>query len=361
MRGQIRKLPQAENGRARSLYEEVFREDSCAFVDYYFRNKISENEIYVVEDGTEILSMLHLNPYRMEICGESADTAYIVAVATKGDCRHQGMMASLLKTSLRDLYYRQSPFTWLMPASAAIYRPFGFRFIYHKNQTVLDEAICRTIPNTEPWGMVRGCRTAQKEDTWKLAYFAGRKIPEIAQIYTCHDVAYFEDLMEMLESDGGQIVLFEESGCICGYFLASPSEGEAWEVVMNEHGRGGLWATGALLRWFEQSGKERIKVSAFPREWERVFDCVRIPTIMGRIVHLERFVKLLRSDRRRVWRVRVRDDLIPENNGVFRITSEPGGGTIRRIANGGGEIRTVGIGELMEEMLCQSVFLNELV
>ena len=76
-----------ENQRARKLYEEIFDEDSPAFVDYYFRVKAAENEIFVVEnEKQEILATLHLNPYKMMFCGEKAKTNYIVAVATRADC-----------------------------------------------------------------------------------------------------------------------------------------------------------------------------------------------------------------------------------------------------------------------------------
>ena len=58
-----------ENQRARKLYEEIFDEDSPAFVDYYFRVKAAENEIFVVEnEKQEILATLHLNPYEMMFC-----------------------------------------------------------------------------------------------------------------------------------------------------------------------------------------------------------------------------------------------------------------------------------------------------
>ena len=73
-----------------------------------------------------------LNPYEMMFCGEKVKTNYIVAVATRADCRHQGMMRSLLQASLQEMYRRKETFTWLMPAAEAIYRPFGFRFIYVK-------------------------------------------------------------------------------------------------------------------------------------------------------------------------------------------------------------------------------------
>ena len=50
-----------ENQRARKLYEEIFDEDTQAFVDYYFRVKAAENEIFVVEnEKQEILATLHL-------------------------------------------------------------------------------------------------------------------------------------------------------------------------------------------------------------------------------------------------------------------------------------------------------------
>ena len=88
----------------------------------------------VENEKQEILATLHLNPYEMMFCGEKVKTNYIVAVATRADCRHQGMMRSLLQASLQEMYRRKETFTWLMPAAEAIYRPFGFRFIYEKNK-----------------------------------------------------------------------------------------------------------------------------------------------------------------------------------------------------------------------------------
>ena len=132
-----------ENQRARKLYEEIFDEDSPAFVDYYFRVKAAENEIFVVEnEKQEILATLHLNPYEMMFCDERVKTNYIVAVSTRDDCRHQGMMRSLLQASLQEMYRREETFTWLMPAAEAIYRPFGFRFIYEKKNNLCFLLFC---------------------------------------------------------------------------------------------------------------------------------------------------------------------------------------------------------------------------
>ena len=226
-----------ENQRARKLYEEIFDEDSPAFVDYYFRVKAAENEIFVVEnEKQEILATLHLNPYKMMFCGEKAKTNYIVAVATRADCRHQGMMRSLLQASLQEMYRREETFTWLMPAAEAIYRPFGFRFIYEKNKMTVTADVLQRAETDENWQIhsdqeVSGdifCEEAKKEDLAELACFAEKQLSKLAEVYTVHDIAYFEQRMQEVECEGGSLILIRKENEICGYFLALKKDREAW-------------------------------------------------------------------------------------------------------------------------------------
>ena len=65
----IRKLETGEKLNTRKLYEEVFSEDSKDFVDYYYEEKVKDNQIYVVEEDGEIQAMLHLNPYELAVNG----------------------------------------------------------------------------------------------------------------------------------------------------------------------------------------------------------------------------------------------------------------------------------------------------
>ena len=80
-------LPQEQKERSRSLYERVFREDSRRFVDYYYTYKTRDNEILAVEEDRQIVSMLHLNPYRMIVNGYEVESRYIVAVADRKSTR----------------------------------------------------------------------------------------------------------------------------------------------------------------------------------------------------------------------------------------------------------------------------------
>lgn len=360
-----------ENQRARKLYEEIFDEDSPAFVDYYFRVKAAENEIFVVEnEKQEILATLHLNPYEMMFCGERVKTNYIVAVATRADCRHQGMMRSLLQASLQEMYRREETFTWLMPAAEAIYRPFGFRFIYEKNKMTMTADVLQRAETDENWQIhsdqeVSGdifCEEAKKEDLAELACFAEKQLSKLAEVYTVHDIAYFEQRMQEVGCEGGSLILIRKEKEICGYFLALKKDREAWEIVVEDAVQ--KKAFPAVLHWFGAS-EEKCTFTAFPQIWEQYARSENVPAIMGRIVHLERFVCCLKIKKEQEWKIRLTDSLIPENNGYFIIKTGIEGGSLIRVENLSEKEKkmfcSMDIGQLTEELFRLPVFLNEVV
>ena len=84
----IRYLPDEEKNRTRALWERIFVEDSERFLDYYYHIKTADNEILVLERDGEILSMLQLNPYRLQLGAAQVEAAYVIAVATDSRYRH---------------------------------------------------------------------------------------------------------------------------------------------------------------------------------------------------------------------------------------------------------------------------------
>ena len=71
----IRYLPDEEKNRTRALWERIFAEDSERFLDYYYHIKTADNEILVLERDGEILSMLQLNPYRLQLGAAQVEAA----------------------------------------------------------------------------------------------------------------------------------------------------------------------------------------------------------------------------------------------------------------------------------------------
>ena len=144
-------LPE-EKQLTRALYERAFPEDSPAYVEYYYREKCRDNIIFVREecsarenegfvredssargDGAgkagRLLSMAHLNPYLLSVCGLPVRTFMIAAVATEEGRRREGHMRAALLACFDFLAERKIPFTYLLPVDESIYEPFGFETV----------------------------------------------------------------------------------------------------------------------------------------------------------------------------------------------------------------------------------------
>lgn len=117
-----------DKDQTRKLYEEAF-EDPKDFVDYYYSEKCRDNKIIVSIEEGEVLSMLHLNPYYVNLWGTVIKTYYIVAVATREDKRHQGHMSEVFKKTFEILKDEHIPFVFLLPVDEKIYSWMGFEKI----------------------------------------------------------------------------------------------------------------------------------------------------------------------------------------------------------------------------------------
>ena len=162
MMEEVVQLTEKERLAVKSMWSEIFFEDSDRFTDYYFAEKMSNNKGYGVKVNGELVSMMFLTPYPVWIKTGGADEPacaagqnpenvpaqdpenvesgdfvqvtlyYIVGVGTKKEYRHRGYMDRMLKRALRDICEEGHPFTFLMPADPAIYEPYQFRYIYDR-------------------------------------------------------------------------------------------------------------------------------------------------------------------------------------------------------------------------------------
>ena len=212
----VRKLRQEEHIRTRKLWEEIFTEDTPEFLDYYYSVKTKDNEIYVIEDGEKIVSMLHLNPYQMRVRDKIFKTHYIVAVATDERYRHQGLMRQLLNHVMQVMADRGEPFTFLMPANEAIYKPFGFEFVYEqKREKVVGK---RCIDET----LV--LEKAKEEDCQAIADFAN-EVLKAYDVVTWRDANYYQMILAEQTSENGGILVAKRDGKIQGVFCYAKETG----------------------------------------------------------------------------------------------------------------------------------------
>lgn len=216
---QPRRLEKYEHDRTRPLWEEAFSEDSQQFLDYYYRNKTEDNEIWVVEKQGEIVSMLHLNPYVFRIRERLVPVHYIVAVATKKEWRHRGYMRRLMGCVMEKMAENAEPFTFLMPAAKEIYEPFGFQYIYRQP----------------------GCRICGKKNDEKDVFLAEMQTDDCRETANFlneqlrgYDMVIWRDeetclrLIKEQKSENGGVLLARKEGRIVGVFPYA-KEGD-WEI-----------------------------------------------------------------------------------------------------------------------------------
>lgn len=131
----------SEMKQVRDLWECVFPEDSREFLDFYFSKVIKKNRIVVAKDteknlNSEIIAMLHMNPYMLEVNKETVLAEYIVAVATHPEYRRQGIMRRLMEFCIKECS-KEKDLLVLVPEDERYYSQFGFKFISMQYNTTI--------------------------------------------------------------------------------------------------------------------------------------------------------------------------------------------------------------------------------
>ena len=145
------------------------------------------------------------------------------------------------------------PFTFLMPADEAIYRPFQFAFIYRQPRFQLTEKALETL----------SCRPcSSREDAVLAASFMEQWLKERFEAWCRRDEAYAARLMRELASEDGILE-----------FLMKEENGE--EKLAGLHGEWGLEKREQRLLYAEGP-------SGYPGEKEK-----EKPAIMARVTDVE--------------------------------------------------------------------------
>ena len=344
----IRYLSDSEKDRTKPLWERIFAEDSDRFLDYYYEVKTADNEILVLERDGEILSMLQLNPYRLQLGAAQVEAAYVIAVATDGRCRHQGMMARLLRRAMQDRQEKEQPFLFLMPAAEAIYRPFGFRFIYRQQSMtgvpgVPDDA--EPLTPVEDHSPVKA-GLPQKPDgwkgsaeAWKLSPVAEDELEAAARfaedqlsrrhirVRTIRDRYYYHVLKKECQAENGNLCWMLQDGRRQGLVAYTYEEAvEVREPLLPEPERleealngcfgsfhRPLYVSG-IVPGKEQNGVQKAEGKPESGKWKQ--EPVR-PVIMARALDLSVLTAGIRAVCPVSLVLDLEDGILPDNTGCF--------------------------------------------
>lgn len=276
-------LEKGECAVLRGLWEEVFSEDTDAFTDYYFKEKVIRNHAFALYTDKSYLSMLHLSPYEMMMRTgrgfQCREINYIVGVATKERYRHKGYMDWLLRTAFKYMFQKQQPFTFLMPASPKIYEPYQFVYIYDREEFEIKE-------------ILSGHMLTEAEIP-QMTAFASSYLEKEKDVFIRRSKEYFEVLIKELRAQNGGIYPVYEKERIVGYYLYAQEAG-AGEIQE------------AVIR------NDNSSCPVF-------FSGKKTPIIMARIVNVKVMLEMLSALQEEIiLTVRVLDNMIGENDGIWQ-------------------------------------------
>lgn len=289
-------------------------DDTEEYTDYYFDNRWNKS-ITILSDN---VSMLHLNPYDILINGRETGIYYIVGVCTLEEYRRRGYMDSVLKKALEFMYKQGKPFTYLMPASEEIYKPYGFTGIYPVRgfngeipfkADMVQWIQCKSI--CIPYNMLKDRQKAE------LIKYTGNKLAGRFTCYPVHNKSYFKGLYEEMRVCGGDILTFwdmDKNTCL-GYIVYLCEEiPEIIESVFEKE------IQREILTCIKVLGFPRIKIYE-TNFWN--LDCVgtggQKNYLMARIVDLKAFVECIYTKERQEMWLEVSDGIISGNNGRWHI------------------------------------------
>ena len=305
---------------SRALWEEIFSEDSEAFLNYYTENVAQKNRIQTRYEEGCLASMVHWNPYMMHFAGRTVKSYYLVGVATKERFRHRKYITGLISDGLYRLYAEKVPFVFLMPADPAIYTPLGFRYIYEKSEWegslatggFADDMIISSM----------SVRALNESEFAEAVAWVSRRLRPKYSLFVKREEEYYSRMMKECESEGGAacgIFLREK---MIGVFLWWMDDGITIRelVLLDEWENKQELLFRALLRYFDGSDRVRIVTTGWLGR--------KKPIIMARIVNLPRFLSYFTAPERVTVRIWVKDNVMPDNNGSFCWIASPEGSVV---------------------------------
>lgn len=344
----------------RTLWKQMF-DDTDQYVAYYFEYKWRDTETLLLSGITgDVYSMLHMNPYHVMFDKKEFLLHYIVGVCTVKEKRSKGYMGRLLKESFAYLYDRQEPFTFLLPANPAIYLPYDFRYFYtaERLETVINAAADKGKCKLD----FVDFEEASAGEREQLVSLSEKLLSARFQIFIRRSLAYFEDISREMKACDGQLLLIYKEGHLMGY-AEYGYEGECFEIlelVGQFEQEDVIGAVGTFLCRAHKKDRldYRIEDAAFLTDSRKG----KRPVMMVRVIHFQTCASMLRSREELEVTIRITDQYIPENNGVWQLTIREEECVVTKMSDETVSDRELTIAEFGEEFFEQrSSYLNEMV
>lgn len=280
------------------------------------------------EDGTLMAQIIN-NQYMSWLDGTLIRNGGIGAVSTLPEYRMEGAVKEIFKVLLAHAYTDGEVISTLYPFSHAFYRKFGYETVCWKNVYEFSPAVLRGYAF---YGEASLWKQGMPVSGWTELYnrFASSYNLAISR----DDRAMGERLKGEYYKDRKFCYMLHENGKPVAYLIFQDIRHDPQAILdvqdLAWDGPGGLRAIlGFLARFSADYGSIRLFL---PRDIE-LLSLIRSPlaydirksteqSYMIRVVNAERALETMKKPAGTSFVVRITDELIPENNGTWKVTSD---------------------------------------
>lgn len=298
------------------IWHECFPGDSPAWRRMFFDAAYVDDEALTATDpetGT-IVSSLLLLPYSMTFYGRVPGVAYIYGAGTLRKYRARGHMSRLMRQALREAAERGDTFVTLIPARKSLapyYGKFGFSTVFFarpERYTALHR-----FPTVGAYDVLPA--------DYPLLYDAFERIMSARPCCVQHTRAQFLTLMDDVRMSGTGFAAVSRAGSVepVAMVWAEPEVASDVMRVRELLAEDDDAANAALAALKEQYPQSPLTVLRQPSNSLIGGDFV--PRGMARVVNPEAALEAVAEAHPALTlTLRLRDDILPENSGIYKIS-----------------------------------------
>lgn len=301
--------PEELRAQMRSLWAECLGH-SEAYLDAYFAEKYTDKATIARTEAGSLVAGAQLLPRRATLFGEVVHAGLLTGLATLPGHR-RGHAAAIIREAHRRLWHERALVSYLVPADEA-QRTFFEQQRHGAYWTTTYRRECRTeMPVTA------GSVAAEEALEWgdELYVFYSRMTGH--EPFALHPTEgdFFAALM-LCDSRDGHVIVARRGHAVTGLCLAVRQE-DGRARVLDLHAADAA-SHASLIRAVRKACATNDLYDLFPAGGN---DEAAIPYAMARVVHVERFLRLVaRTYPTLDMHIGIDGDLdIPENNGYYRL------------------------------------------
>lgn len=291
---------QIDKKAIRQLWDKCFDEDSVSWRDWYFENIFDIKNIVGAKENGQLISMVHMNPYPIAMRNSRIATFALSGVATNEQHRGRGYAGNLIKYALNKAYLVGYDFSFLYPFKYEYYEKFGYSLGYNKYKYIQEydaKANDEQIIVHEMFS-----------DEYLAKIYA--KFVSEKNGFVLRNGAYYSVHIKELLCDKNKIVCFSLGGK-AGYFCIDESK-QLVEEMAYEGSQSS--AIKAITRYLKKD-----------TGFENLYDLddligIKERHCMGRVISVMSIFRKLKLKKVDI-KIRISDDIIEDNNGVWHIKS----------------------------------------